>query len=329
MIHPGFDEESIRQEIEYEFIPHMDGTGVHVFVVVIHHRRPHFHRDSELLIPLEGEISINIGRETHRVQAGEFFFINAYEIHSLHKMDAPNALLVLQFNSGFCRHYYPEFSVMNIRRPLISRGSSPALYQELLQGIMGLVRCLGAKEKGYSLEVMGELNHLTCALVRLAAYDQSCLANASRQERARLRLMRISSYIQEHYSGKPSLAELARLEGLETTYLSRLIRESLGLTFREYITWLRLEHAARLVTTTDLRWIDICLESGFSDIRYLNKAFERAFGQSPQRMRSEAKMPPRIRIWKNWNQDIDIEHDVQEIIDVHRDVLTQLAGFQS
>ena len=44
---------------------------------------------------------------------------------------------------------------------------------------------------------------------------------------------------------------------------------------------LRCEKARQLLLLTDLNLLDIALELGFSDIKYLNKAFEKQYGYSP------------------------------------------------
>lgn len=316
------------QGIEYELIPHLEGMDLHVFLVAIHRRRIHYHSDCELFIPLKGEVSVSSGGRACHVGEGDFFFVNAYEAHSLSALDAPNALLVIQFSHGFCRSYYPSLSRLCVDEPLIARDGNPALHRELLSRTASLIRILDRREAGYPLRLMGELNHLSAALVRRFCEGQPVLPSPARAERARLRMMSVSAYVQEHYAGKPSLEELARREGLQLSYLSRFIRKAFGLSFRDYVTRLRLEHAARLAATTDMRLIDICVESGFSDTRYLNRAFRDAFGMSPQAFREAAVGQPQPRPWESSGPGSGKEHDVKGIGAVSAYVLERLAAMQ-
>ena len=50
---------------------------------------------------------------------------------------------------------------------------------------------------------------------------------------------------------------------------------------------LRCEKARQLLLLTSLNLLDISLESGFSDIKYLNKAFVRQYGYSPREYRAQ------------------------------------------
>ena len=50
--------------------------------------------------------------------------------------------------------------------------------------------------------------------------------------------------------------------------------------FQEYLNSLRFEHALLLLKKTDWNVTDICLESGFSDSKYLSKRLKSVFNLS-------------------------------------------------
>jgi AraC-like DNA-binding protein/mannose-6-phosphate isomerase-like protein (cupin superfamily) len=314
-----------RQKVEYELISHLEGMNIHAFLVTIHRRKTHYHSDTELFIPIEGAVSIHVGKKSYSVGQNDFFIVNAYEPHSLSSAGASNALLVLQFNPNFAREYFPGFSAVRILEPLITRESMPRLHQELLRGMQAVIRSIGRKETGYPLALVGELNRLAYAILRFGAYDQHPQVSLTRGERSRARIMNVIAYIQEHYSAKPSLAELARQEGLEPSYLSHFIRNVFGMSFREYVNRLRLEHAVMLITGTDLRTIDICLESGFSDHRYLNKALADAFRMSPAAVREAFRGQKYLQPWSA-DKETGREHDISTIAGAYSYILDKLAS---
>jgi len=59
--------------------------------------------------------------------------------------------------------------------------------------------------------------------------------------------------------------------------------------FQEYLGEVRFEYASQLVASTNRGILDICLESGFSDVRYLNKAFLRHYGCTPKAYRQSCR----------------------------------------
>ena len=101
------------------------------------------------------------------------------------------------------------------------------------------------------------------------------------------RLNRVLSYIEENYMNKVLLSDIAERESLTTSYLSHFFKDNLNQSFQDYVTTLRLNHAKFLVATTDKRLIDICIECGFSDYRYLYKSFKDKFGCTPNEYRKK------------------------------------------
>ena len=63
------------------------------------------------------------------------------------------------------------------------------------------------------------------------------------------------------------------------------------MSFQEYLSHLRFRHALILMQKTDLKLLDICLESGFSSTRYMNQMFERQFHCSAKEYRKSENKP--------------------------------------
>ena len=323
-------EGALRQgPIEYELISHAEGLDVHLFLVTIHSRRTHYHAENELFIPLEGSISIHVADRAHLVRQHDFFFLGAYEAHRLSSTDEPNSLLVLQFGSQFSREYYPGLSRLRLQRPLLTREEDPVLYAQLLEGMLVIFESLGRRGKGYPLAVAAALNHLAFTLVRHSSSELITPSSLSWEERRRARMMNVVAFVQEHYAGSPSLAQLAQQEGVEASYLSHFIKEAFGITFREYVTRLRLEHALRLISGSDLRLADVCGESGFSDYRYFTKAFQDAFGLSPQQMRHSVDALPQRPMYAAGDGTEERQHEVSRIDAAYGYILNKLGELRS
>ena len=81
------------------------------------------------------------------------------------------------------------------------------------------------------------------------------------------------------------LAEVARHCGVSEGHLSRLFHHATGLTFREYLTQVRLEHARALIVHSSHGVTEIAYESGFQSISQFHRVFRKAFGTSPGKLR--------------------------------------------
>ena len=63
------------------------------------------------------------------------------------------------------------------------------------------------------------------------------------------------------------------------------------MTFQQYLSGLRLEKARRLLLESDKKLLDICLECGFSDGKYLNRLFAKRYGCTPKEYRKGQYKP--------------------------------------
>ncbi|WP_243124629.1 helix-turn-helix transcriptional regulator [Enterocloster clostridioformis] len=107
--------------------------------------------------------------------------------------------------------------------------------------------------------------------------------NASQSKASRMR--KIIHYIDEHYSEKLLLSDIALKEDLSLTYLSHFFKDYLGIPFQEYLAKIRCEKARQLLLLTDFPLLDICMSCGFSDSKYFNSGFRRQYGCSPKEYR--------------------------------------------
>ena len=76
------------------------------------------------------------------------------------------------------------------------------------------------------------------------------------------------------------------------SYLSHFFKDTLHITFQEYLNKQRFEYACGLLRTTDKSLTEISNLSGFSDVRYFIRLCEHTYGCSPQEYRSAH--PPRF-----------------------------------
>jgi two-component system response regulator YesN len=95
-------------------------------------------------------------------------------------------------------------------------------------------------------------------------------------------------HLKENLHRQVSLAELAEQVGLSANYLGTLFRQCIGKSFKEYLNQLRMEHAAELVTSTNLKIYQVAHRVGIANYRYFSTLFHRQFGLSPRAYRRQA-----------------------------------------
>lgn len=84
---------------------------------------------------------------------------------------------------------------------------------------------------------------------------------------------RITQFMAEHYREPLAVPTIAEAVGLHPKYLMRVFKKHCRVSVWEYLTQLRISHAQRLLITSDLKVLDIAMESGFSSAAPFYAAF--------------------------------------------------------
>ena len=98
-------------------------------------------------------------------------------------------------------------------------------------------------------------------------------------------IVKAAQFMGDHYMEEITAADIAAAAGYSPNYLSRKFREAAGTGVHEYLTFIRLQHAARELISTDDSVTEIAFRCGFSDGNYFKDAFKKNFGVTPRAYR--------------------------------------------
>lgn len=88
--------------------------------------------------------------------------------------------------------------------------------------------------------------------------------------------------IYERYSEKLTLTDLSVDYGINISYCCELFRRTLGMTFSEYLTAIRMERARMLLLLGERDVRGIAKQTGYSDYHYFLRCFKKYHGLSPR-----------------------------------------------
>ena len=276
---------------QYEVIQHSIISEIAFSVLSFSHSPAHFHQDLEIDLILEGSVRVRSHHDLFQAQSGSVLIFNSYEPHELSSIGKACKILTVYIKQDFCKNYFPSLAKVRFtRNHILSSDFDMALALEDTDSsshyICGIRRCLFnlgynyyLNDFGFELRCYSDLNSLVYALIKIVPYT---LISGDNE-----RPKRIIDYIENNYTQKISLAKLAELEGVSESHLSRYIKKILGISFQEYVSILRFEKAIQLLIHTDFKLLDICIESGFSEGKYLNKMFEEHYHMSPKEFRKQ------------------------------------------
>lgn len=281
-----------HEKKEYEKISHTHVSNINFFLINLTYRSPHLHHDFEIVQVIEGSLHVTTLTEDFIIGSGEIALFNPDTFHTLCSVESHCILLVIQADPSFCLAHYPAIQHMQFDTANVT-SSTP--FQEALDMIqicfnLGYNYC--RSDIGFELRCVSDLYRLFSYFVIYVPNHLEKTPGVLHSKEREQRLTRIINYIHQHYTEKLTLSKLAESEGLSMTYLSHLFKGTINMSFQEYLNSLRFEHALFLLKKTDMSVIDICMESGFSDSKYLNKRLKSVYNLS-------------IKEFKNTNLNLD------------------------
>ena len=248
--------------------------------------KEHTHEEVELIYILEGEMNVYWEEHEIHMKQKDIFVINANKRHSF--TPSPD-ILFMKFLIPY-ELFYQVFQNRNIIFWCDSTREESTRYDELRQALNQLLNYYlsmqqGKGEFGYLSFCYQVLNILSVHFL-VQSSDKEVLEGGDKFEE---RLVDINHYIMSNYNQPISLKELSEKLYLSTGYLSRFFKKNYGVSFSEYLTQIRLHHAADELIYTNIPVTRIGYDVGFTSIAFFNKEFKQMYRETPSVFRKKMR----------------------------------------
>lgn len=227
------------------------------------------HLESYLFfIVLSGSGTVTMDGSIHALHAGDHVFLDCRKPYAHESSDDdPWELLWVHFQGNAMEGYYEYF--VKHQNPSIFHPSSASAFQSLLEQILNLEQKRAGNRELLENSILHQL--ATCLLTYQGdAYPQ--------EGSTLLKLQEIRHYLDEHYTEKLSLDELANRFYISKYHMSREFKKAFGTTLVNYLTSQRITRAKEMLRFTDLQIETIARSCGIEDNSYFNKVFQKAEG---------------------------------------------------
>lgn len=151
------------------------------------------------------------------------------------------------------------------------------------QGLGGQTQSLSATWQQSPVLTMERQRAVATLVSLFAEYLAECGNRLMlRQANSKSPLMRqIETFLNEQRDGDISLRAVSERVNLSPCHFCKVFKKQTGLTFSEYRTRKRIEHAQHLLQQGGKRVSEVAYEAGFNSIPYFNRAFRRYVGCAP------------------------------------------------
>ena len=250
-------------QAEGHYVERANGIGQYVFIYCV-----------------EGAGRYWIGDDEYRVVENQYFILPANRPHR-YAADAarPWTIYWIHFGGTLARNYADEVqSPQDIRPEIDSRISTRThIFEEIFQTL----------RQGYGTQ---QLHYASCLfhyyLGTLRYVNQFRQHTADDAALASDVVAAALHYMDENIEKRLSLQDFADYVGLSPSHFSHIFQSRVGESPIARYNRLKIDLAAQLLTTTDMKINQISFKVGFEDAYYFSRLFSRLKGVSPKHWRN-------------------------------------------
>lgn len=231
---------------------------------------------------LQGKGKLYMNQQVFSCQTGDVFLVPAGKV-SFYQADSQDPWSYAWVNFlGINSEMYLHQLMSASRELYVLRGLETKKYQAAVMKILSIP---DSGTSGYFLAnsiFLGILSHLFADI----GFQEESWGEISVAEEVKF-------YLDMKYSENLKLQDVARNFGIHPNYLTRIFRESFGVTPKHYLMDLKLKKACRLLATTGLPIAVISDSLGFQDPLAFSKLFKKEFQASPSDYRKQHAALPK------------------------------------
>lgn len=279
---------------KFEIVNHSDIDYINLILAKVIYRTVHLHTDLEFLYVIDGSMSVITPQKDYLVDQNQFFFLNSNQSHEIKTSGHGVRLLCLQISPEYFTRYFPNGEMIYFEDCMAINQTDQTRFLRMRDAFLNLANTYVEQGEFYKIRFDSYLNIFLYEFLHIEGHQLLTQAEMAETHGQLSRLIKLLSFVDNNFRERIRLQDFADQEGLSMYYCSHFAKNTLHQTFQDYVTSLRLHYACTLLLNTEKKIIDVCEESGFSDSRYLYKAFKRAYNMTPYEYRDKYRSKPGV-----------------------------------
>ncbi len=247
----------------------------------------HNHDYIEMAFILSGSGNYKIDDAIYDVKEGDVLILNPGVKHQsiLSSPSTPTTEFFVGFTDIKMRNCPANVLLLKNNSPVFH--TTGDLRQKLFQLCMSIAAEYSVCEEGRYYMLKSYLVQMLLLIIREQTNPVTISTGYSFDSTNKKYIVeRIANYLQEHYSEKISLDQIAENMYLSPFYISKIFKSETGDAPIRHLINIRLDHAMELLKSGFQGSIkEIAIKVGYEDVYHFSKAFKKKYGVSPSQVR--------------------------------------------
>ena len=249
----------------------------------------HWHDHLEIALVLEGRGAFKFGRRALPAEVGDVFFIDNSQPHvAVADPGTSIRLLLVLFRPELiagpgCREldlgYLARFRVDE--RTASARICSASPLAAEISPILHELRATWERHEPAERHLADATLRRVLALVNRAGSAGSPSASARAAADRREQIRPVLAYVDRHCRESITLDDVADVVHVSPSRVRHVFKDVTGVSFKEYVTQVRVAEAKRLLLATDLSVAEIARAISYTNLYQFYKVFYRSCSMSP------------------------------------------------
>lgn len=255
----------------------------------------HYHGYIELLYCLSGTFSVWLNNKYYGFHTGDLLVVNSNEVHAVQSVsEGINSYIVLRFEPEILYDSTQNIFEVKYVLPFMLNNAMPQkvftyneIYSTDIPRLMhdSLDEYLNG-EYGFELAIRSNICRIFVWILRhWKRIGIQLPASASSDSEHIKGLQKVLDYMSLNYSESISAYHMAELMNLSYSYFSRIFKRLMNKSFNEYLNYIRVTEAEKLLIASSMNITHIAYEVGFASSSYFIKIFSRYKSVSPAQFR--------------------------------------------
>ena len=239
-----------------------------------------YHKELEIILTLRGSTTLVVDGETYETQPGVLYFINPYQIHSMHVATPPSRYDCLVIPKNLLAFSAGNAAMTDLIGPIFS-GKLRFARQSRDPILIDLFRRITASYEQKEQNAATILAYLLLFLDRSRNIGLLIESSSS----TTLPIRKAIDYIQANLDKRITLGDMAAAVGMNRKYFCSYFKKHTLTTPVTYLTALRIRHAKTLLREKQLSVLEVALSCGFDNVSFFIRQFKAATGLTPGQYR--------------------------------------------
>ena len=257
---------------------------------------PHYHDYVEVLYGTGGIAEVWSDGEVFPLRKGTMLVINSKSPHTVRGISDNSEYIVIKFMPQVL--YGAQQSVFEFKYivPFMIAGNVYSKYfdeecfenTEIPEIMKGISREWNNMEYGFEIALRIYVLKISLWLVRHWHDSSGGISGLIGNDAITAGISRALEFAQKNYA-TVTAAETARHCGMSYSYFSRVFKKYMKNSFNEYINFIRITEAKRMLVCTDMDITSVAMETGFATSSYFIERFRKECGVTPKQFRKKFK----------------------------------------